>query len=548
MSETSANSMCKPAAKLGAGLAARRGARGGRPRGVLAGMRIRKKLIFLHTLFSVTLAIVLVLALRPAVWGVVEAAEQAKARELVAALRTQPVPEAGVVYASESARVRRITIEDIPADVDPLMIQRASTQGSVLGRALDGVRLVETGGDGTVWVADVRSLDARRAVGWVYALLVLAVVGVYLLIALALEVFVLPRHVYEPIRAMLRADDAAREGERAGELIPESLIPADEMGEIMRSRNDVVVALRRHEDELARTLQSVEQAATELKRKNHLLETARRNLEGADRLASLGMMSAGIAHELNTPLAVVKGLVDKLEHDPSRGLPEGEAKLLGRVVRRLERLGDSLLDFARARQPETRPVSAAEIIDEAATLVRLDRETLPDPSRIAIDVDVDSSLVVECDPGRMVQVFVNLIRNGVDAVRRSGGSGPAGRGAVVVRGERTEREGRSWVSVRVRDDGPGIDPDVLATLFEPFVSTRLDSRGTGLGLAVAEGIVREHDGVILARNAGSEEAIRGGAVFEVVLPASERAAEDWRSGGADGDEHAGAGSHEEAGR
>jgi signal transduction histidine kinase len=69
----------------------------------------------------------------------------------------------------------------------------------------------------------------------------------------------------------------------------------------------------------------------------------------------------------------------------------------------------------------------------------------------------------------------------------------------------------------VKDDGPGIDPSILPRLFEPFASTRLDSRGSGLGLAVSEGIVREHGGVILARN----RTDRSGAIFEVVLPASE---------------------------
>ena len=80
--------------------------------------------------------------------------------------------------------------------------------------------------------------------------------------------------------------------------------------------------------------------------------------------------------------------------------------------------------------------------------------------------------------------------------------------------EPLEREGRRWVSLTITDDGPGIDPEVLKRLFEPFVSSKLDSRGTGLGLAVAEGIVREHHGLLLARNREGAS----GAVFEVLLP------------------------------
>jgi signal transduction histidine kinase len=86
-------------------------------------------------------------------------------------------------------------------------------------------------------------------------------------------------------------------------------------------------------------------------------------------------------------------------------------------------------------------------------------------------------------------------------------------GVRVIAGE-SRRDDRDWVVIRVIDDGVGIDPAVLPSLFEPFVSTRLDSRGTGLGLAVADGIVREHGGLILARN--RTDAV--GALFEIVLP------------------------------
>src|SRR5690606_30307440 len=80
------------------------------------------------------------------------------------------------------------------------------------------------------------------------------------------------------------------------------------------------------------------------------------------------------------------------------------------------------------------------------------------------------------------------------------------------------RDGADWVSVAIEDTGPGIDPDMIPTLFEPFTSTRLDSRGAGLGLAVSEGIVREHGGLLTARN-----RTEGGAVFEILLPARARA-------------------------
>jgi two-component system C4-dicarboxylate transport sensor histidine kinase DctB len=302
---------------------------------------------------------------------------------------------------------------------------------------------------------------------------------------------------------MLAADRAVQEGRKEEELIPPSAIPSDELGEIMRSRNESVVKLRRQEAALADALSRLEQVANDLKRKNHLLETARRNLADADRLASLGMMSAGIAHELNTPLTVLKGLVEKLNTSPESVDPAQRALML-RVVQRLERLGDSLLDFARARHPVVKLVPVKGLVQEAMLLVGLDREA----EQVEVVNAVAEDLMLECDSDRMMQVMVNLIRNGVDAVR-------GGPGQVEVLAERSTKDGREWVAVTIRDTGPGIDAAVLPHLFEPFVSTRMDSRGTGLGLAVSEGIVREHGGVILGRN----RTDRSGAEFEILMPA-----------------------------
>jgi len=91
-----------------------------------------------------------------------------------------------------------------------------------------------------------------------------------------------------------------------------------------------------------------------------------------------------------------------------------------------------------------------------------------------------------------------------------------GRGRIDIKANTTLREGRPWISVIVRDFGPGIDAAVLPRLFEPFASTRMDAKGTGLGLAVSEGIIEEHGGVLLARNATPPDT---GAVFEIMLPA-----------------------------
>jgi signal transduction histidine kinase len=133
-------------------------------------------------------------------------------------------------------------------------------------------------------------------------------------------------------------------------------------------------------------------------------------------------------------------------------------------------------------------------IDEKAAQVQFRDETLPDD-------------IVIGNADRLIQVFMNLLRNALYAVTSSG--------AVTVHSRRFTSDGQPWIAVAVDDDGPGIPADVLPQIFEAFVTSRLDARGTGLGLTVAEGIVQQHGGTIEASNRPG-----GGARLEVRLPAA----------------------------
>ncbi len=488
------------------------------PARLLAGMRIRKKLVVLHTLFSVGLAAILLVALRPAITEVVEQAEMEKARVILENAAsvilldgTMPATERSIAerFAHRRGGARELQLDAATVQAALAAPGRAVVaRGSVVGPAAALFAPARPGTEEAFHVVGVLMPETRRAAMQVYWLLVVALLAVYAIVALALEVVVLPPTVYAPIQRMLIADAAVQSGRKSEELIPDESIPGDELGAIMRSRNESVIKLRRQEEALGAALSQLEAVATDLKRKNHLLETAQRNLAESDRLASLGMLSAGIAHELNTPLAVLKGCVEQLQGRAGQPVDPATAALMLRVVSRLEKLGLSLLDFARVRTPDSRPAPVREIVQEAITLVRLDR----DARGVDIVNEVPPATIAHCDGDRMVQVFVNLIRNAVDSLAKSGG------GSVRIEAASVEREGRPLASISVIDDGPGIDAAVLAHLFEPFVSTRLDSRGTGLGLAVAEGIVKEHGGTILARNRSD----RSGAVFEVVMPAGPR--------------------------
>ena len=306
--------------------------------------------------------------------------------------------------------------------------------------------------------------------------------AIYILAVLVLETTIMPLYVYRPLQLMLEADQATQHGDRDRELINEAFIPGDEIGHIMRSRNATVMELRKREEDL---------------------EEALRKLEAQDRLVSLGLLSASVAHELNTPLTVLQGSIEKLtETTDDAATLERLARML-RVTQRIRRISESLVDFSRVRKQHMEPVPLRHLIDEAWALVAIDKKAAA--SRFANQVDAGE--VVTGNSDRLVQVFVNLLRNALYAIPASG--------EIAVHSKRLNRNAQPWISVTVEDNGPGIAADVLPDIFEAFVSTRLDAKGTGLGLTVAEGIIHQHGGTIAASNRPE-----GGACLEVTLPAS----------------------------
>ena len=259
------------------------------PHGLLAGMRIRIKLIFLHTCFSLALAGVLVLSLRPAIAEVVKQAEGHEAGVVLAAILAggRAVGAAGtgpgvVVRTGTAAEVGidDATASRIRTDGMAQTVVHPSEKPGLLNAASPSVVGLDPGTGRFVSVT-VTLHDARGAVVRLYMLMTVALLAVYALVAAALELFVLPQHVYGPIRTLLDADAAVQQGRTDEELIPDSSIPADELGEIMRSRNRSILALRTHERDLADAMRKLEEVATDLRRKNHLLEMARRNMADA---------------------------------------------------------------------------------------------------------------------------------------------------------------------------------------------------------------------------------------------------------------------------
>jgi signal transduction histidine kinase len=307
--------------------------------------------------------------------------------------------------------------------------------------------------------------------------------AIYILAVLALETTIMPLYVYGPLRLMLNADQATHQGNREQEIIDEGMILGDEIGQIMRSRNATILDLRKREDEL---------------------EEALRRLEAQDRLVSLGLLSASVAHELNTPLTVLQGSIEKLTETTSDAATLDRLARMLRVTQRIRKISESLVDFSRVRKQHLEPVLLRHLIDDAWSLVAIDEKA----AAAHFENLVRPNDLVNGNSDRLIQVFVNLLRNALYAIR------PSGR--IIVNSRNLNRNAQSWISVTVEDDGPGIPSDVLPDIFEAFVSSRLDANGTGLGLTVAEGIVHQHGGTIAASNRAE-----GGACLEVALPVAE---------------------------
>ncbi len=232
------------------------------------------------------------------------------------------------------------------------------------------------------------------------------------------------------------------------------------------------------------------------------------DLVQAEKLAGLGQLAAGVAHEINNPLSVVMGLSEMgsmLELSGKAG--EYFRKIQSQAERTKDIVG-KLLMFARKGEGERVPRDVNGLVSEAIELARLGSKG----SRTRIDAAFCAGgLRVQCEPEPMRQVFVNIIRNALEAMEECGSSG-----LVKVASCRSDGKAR----ITVADNGPGIAPDLMHLIFDPFFTTKGVGKGTGLGLSICHGIVQGHNGTIRASNLAE-----GGACFEVELPLFEGAGE-----------------------
>lgn len=221
-----------------------------------------------------------------------------------------------------------------------------------------------------------------------------------------------------------------------------------------------------------------------------------------EKMAAIGMLAGGVAHEINNPLGAILAFTQLLIRDCKEG--EGirnDLEEIERAALRCKKIVQDLLDFARASSGrEKHPVDIAPLLERTFGFLRRELLSL----NVALDTRFDAAVPrILGDPNRLQQVFLNLLTNAIHAMPKGGTL------TVVTRAQRKERR----VEVTVTDTGIGIAPDHLARVFDPFFTTKGPGHGTGLGLSISYRIVKEHGGTIQA-----ESAVGKGTTFTVVLP------------------------------
>jgi len=230
------------------------------------------------------------------------------------------------------------------------------------------------------------------------------------------------------------------------------------------------------------------------------LRRTQEQLLHSEKLAAVGQLISGVAHELNNPLTAILGYSQLLESSGQVGpLALSYSEKMYKQAQRTHRIVQNLLSFARQHKPERVPVAVNTVMEDTLTL--RDYDLRMNQIRVHLELSKDLPLV-PADPHQMQQVFLNLINNAVDAILEHSSEGD-----LWVSSGLDER----YIFVEFTDSGPGVkDP---SRVFDPFYTTKPVGKGTGLGLSICYGIVTEHGGTIRVKNAHPR-----GACFRIELP------------------------------
>jgi len=306
------------------------------------------------------------------------------------------------------------------------------------------------------------------------------------------------RDLSKPILALAKSAERIASGER------EMSLPKagnDEIGHLTAAFGDMTRALRKSDHELQELNRELEEKVarrtSQLEEKSLQLIETQEKLLRQEKLAAIGSLATGVAHEINNPAAIIRGNVEILQMSLAADASEREeAAEIMKQVERISRITQNLLNFSREQNIKPQPVDLPALLDEI--LEQLSHQV--EISEITVSTHFAADLpAVEGDYERLQQVFTNILLNAAQAME--------GKGTLHLSGSVHD----DWIQIRIADSGPGMDKAIQKKIFNPFFTTK--NTGTGLGLSVSYGIVRAHGGLI---SVSSPEG--HGAVFQVDLP------------------------------
>jgi two-component system NtrC family sensor kinase len=238
------------------------------------------------------------------------------------------------------------------------------------------------------------------------------------------------------------------------------------------------------------------------------LEKRQEQLVRVKKLSSIGILAAGIAHQLNNPLNNISTSLQIITEEFGQGDPEFARKLLtncGQEILRAQEIVKGLLEFSRQRDFALRRVALREVVERAVRLV-----SSQVPPGIEIEADVPPELILELDSQRIQEVLLNLLMNAIQAMENAPGR-------IRIHAENVDdTPGQPQVEIVVADSGKGIAPEDVGRIFDPFFTTKQVGAGTGLGLSIAYGIIEKHSGRITV-----ESRLGEGTRFIIRLPVSD---------------------------
>jgi len=348
----------------------------------------------------------------------------------------------------------------------------------------------------------------------------LASIGLALALALGL-VLLIVRDMVNPVRALEERSDEMARGELARPVPPSG--EADEIGRLSFAFEDMRRALRDKlrsteslnvdlEREVRRRTEVLEERNAELHDALEKLRRAQDDLVRSEKLASMGRLVAGIAHEINNPVNAVINTLAPLEEAIKTMVAErdgeaasraaGDAQEMLRVVQRgaarSKAIVQALHNYSRGDEQRPRELVVARSVDDTLDLLRHRLRN------VRVEKQIDPDLRLHGFPGQIDQVFMNLISNAAQAVgERDNG------GTIRIAAQKKADD----VEITVADDGPGIPADVIPKIFDPFFTTKDVGEGSGLGLSIVHGIVDRHGGRIMV-----ESQVGTGTTFRIVLP------------------------------